>query len=132
MGGYVKNDIYFIYWYTSFMAYDLHVIRTKSWLDKEGPVIEEKEWSSLVEADPSLKMVDTISGTTKQGATLTMGTNGKPSAEWVAPSGEKYWIILDKGKLYSSHASDELISKLKEIAVKLEARVQGDEGEFYE
>ena len=41
------------------------------------------------------------------------------------------WLSYNKGKISSNYIEDDGISKLKEIAQKLNAKVVGDEGEEY-
>ena len=51
----------------------------------------------------------------------------------VSIPGESFplWYRSDIGELFTKNPTDRAITKLEEIARSLNARVQGDDGEFY-
>ncbi|MGQ4390011.1 hypothetical protein [Streptomyces sp. SAS_270] len=107
------------------MGYDLHITRRDDWWDEEGPEITTAEWAAVVEADPALEMVPP-----------PPGWNEPPqwSAEMITHPPENrmgtamHW---DSGEIRAKNPSDILIGKMRQVAVALKARVQGDDGEFY-
>lgn len=98
------------------MGYDLHITRRKRWTDY-GNNITAKEWLALVKSDPELKI------DRKQGCYFAIWS-GKCTLE--SP-----WLDWSDGKISTKNPDDALIDKMVEIARKLNAVVQGDEGEIY-
>ncbi|MFN3148678.1 hypothetical protein [Bremerella sp.] len=102
------------------MGYDLHITRRKYHFDDEGPAISESEWRALVESDPELS--------------FSNDGNGPLFATW---NGEcKYpdpWFAYsaDNGSINTKNPDEKIIAKMLEIAARLGAKVQGDDGEVY-
>ena len=93
------------------MGYDLHITRP------EGAWITAAEWLQYVEQDPELKLA---------------GYNGDYFALWSGKS--EYpdpWLDWFAGNIYTKNPDDPLIDKMVEIAKKLNAKVQGGDGEIY-
>ncbi|MGY4495460.1 hypothetical protein [Pseudomonas sp. TE3610] len=101
----------------AFAGYDLHITRKGFWADDAGPTITLEEWQAYLKTDPQI-IRDTANG---------------PQDFWVSIAGESFplWYRLDLGELYTKNPSDTAIEKLEDIAHRLDARVQGDDGEFY-
>lgn len=100
------------------MGYDLHVTRADDWADNKGHEISVDEWLRFVGEDPELRLA---------------GYNGPYFALWSGPS--KYrdpWLDWHAGNLYSKNPDKAIVEKMLQIAERLGARVQGDDGEFYE
>ncbi|HXE54889.1 MAG TPA: hypothetical protein VN541_17845 [Tepidisphaeraceae bacterium] len=99
------------------MGYELHITRAESWADNDGKEITADEWLELVSADPELRLA---------------GYNGPYFAIWSGPS--EYpdpWLDWFGGNISSKHPDSLLIEKMAQIAAKLGAKVQGDDGELY-
>lgn len=99
------------------MGYDLHITRAKYHFDNAGHWITAEEWLRYVEQDPDLKLA---------------GYNGDYFALWSGKS--EYpdpWLDWFEGNIYTKSPDDPLIDKMVEIAKKLNAKVQGDDGEVY-
>ena len=97
------------------MGYDLHITR-KEFHPCEGPMITPEEWLEIVQDDPEL----TISR-----------QRGPYFADWSGPGKYPCWLDYDNGNLYSKNPTDEMIDKMVQIAKRLDAKVQGDDGEVY-
>ena len=100
------------------MGYDLHITRADFWAENEGREISTEEWSGLVESDPLL-MFDTRNGPFF--AVLESRGDGTPG-----------WLDWNAGNITSKHPDRLTLRKMLEIAVHLDASVQGDDGERYE
>ena len=100
------------------MGYDLHITRAKHWAENESREITRDEWFALVAGDPDLTL-DPV--------------NGDDFALW---SGRcRYpepWFNWWRGNISSKNPDQLIIAKMIQIAAKLGARVQGDDGEFYD
>jgi hypothetical protein len=93
------------------MGHYLHITRREDWYDK-GHDISADEWLSYVESDPELS-IDEI--------------NGKYFADWK----DDGWLDWHRGEIYTKNPRKKLVEKMIQIANRLDAKVQGDEGEVY-
>jgi hypothetical protein len=99
------------------MGYDLHITRAKWHFENEGQWITTDEWLEYIKGDPELKLA---------------GYNGEYFAWWSGKS--EYpdpWLDWFDGNIYSKNPDDPIIDKMIAIAKKLNAKVQGDDGEVY-
>ena len=100
------------------MGYDLHVTRADHWASSSGCEISVDAWQKLIAGDPHLR-VD--------------GENGPHAVVWLNVSGaSRGWFDWHGGAVYTTNPDRETVRKLLAMAQLLDARVQGDEGEFYE
>jgi hypothetical protein len=100
------------------MGYDLHITRGAHWAENEGHEITCEEWLALVAHDPELTL-DPV--------------NGDQYALWSGPSQyPEPWLKWWRGNISTKNPDKTLIVKMINIASKLGARVQGDDGEFYD
>ncbi len=101
----------------AFAGYDLHITRKVFWADDAGPNITFEEWQEHLKTDPQI-VRDTANG---------------PQDFWVSIGRESFplWYRPELGELYTKNPSDAAIKKLEDIAHTLDAKVQGDDGEFY-
>ncbi len=99
------------------MGYDLHITRKEFWADETGPAILKKDWDQYVNSDPE----------------ISQDTNNTEDDYLVKESGELWpiWWNPDLNEIYTKNPSESAIRKLKQIAEKLNAQVQGDDGEIY-
>ena len=103
------------------MGYDFHITRKAFWADEDGPTISADEWLAIVESDSSLALCEN-------------GVNGPCFMEWRgSPQNPEQWLDYDAdlGEIFTKYPDDALIEKMIEIAEKLGATVQGDDGEIY-
>jgi hypothetical protein len=113
------------------MSYNLHIHRKRNY-HEDGPAISAQEWESLCRADPSMEYRGEVAEIEGQGgAKIQMRTEG--SAVWrndVYPAGQ--WFVLNRGEIVCQVTDNPITPKKAcEIAGKLNARVQGDDGEFH-
>lgn len=99
------------------MGYELHITRADQWSENDGREISPEEWLELVGKDPELA-ID--------------ARNGPHFAIWTPPVGTPVgWIDWFGGNLSSKRPDRALLGKMLEVAKRLGAKVQGDEGEVY-
>jgi hypothetical protein len=99
------------------VGYDLHITRAEFWADNDGHQISEAEWKRLVEADPELRP-----DLESDGYVLWSGPSKYPDP----------WFHWSDGDVMTKNPDRAIVTKMLEIASRLGARVQGDDGEFYE
>jgi hypothetical protein len=98
------------------MGYDLHITRREHWSD-EGAAISAEEWLEYVRSDPELQIT---------------GENGPFFADWSGCSkNPEPWLDWLDGDVFTKNPDRALVEKMLSIAQKLNARVQGDDGELY-
>ncbi len=113
------------------MGYDLHIIRGEEWSDPERPQVSMAEWRSIVEADSELQMQDAATATSLAGETVEYRNEGL--AQWTAhPDRSAVWLDYRDGSIVAKNPDQPTIAKLLQIATALDARVQGDDGEFFD
>ena len=99
------------------MAYDVHITRASEWSQNEGQEITREEWLVQVQSDPELA--------------LDL-QNGSCFAVWSKPSqNPDPWIDWFKGNLFTKNPDRALLGKMLQIAARLGAKGQGDDGEEY-
>ena len=107
------------------MAYDLHIVRTKNWLDAASAPISKSDVDALIVSDPELawSTTDYIDMSDDVG-TVT-----------------RYWMITWRSRSCFWWCRDEILCsgpghaqqmKLARIARALNAHAVGDDGERYE
>ena len=101
----------------AFAGYDLHVTRKESWADESGPKITFVEWKAYVRSDHQ----------------ISRDTMNREEDFLVSLPKETFpvWYDVEFGEIYTKNPSKNAIRKLSEIAKKLKAKVQGDDGELY-
>lgn len=94
------------------MGYDIYVTRRKQWSDTFGDEIGPEEWMALVDDDPDLEPAS-------------------DAGPWVARSRSGTLIEWADGSVAARDPEDEEVDLLLELAERLGARVQGEDGEVY-
>jgi hypothetical protein len=102
------------------MGYDLHITRKEDWSDEDGPTISEAEWRCVIEEDPELQLDTETSCTMSDGEYVYAAWNGEPGA-----------LGYYNGEITTKNPEQPLIRKMVSIARRLNATVQGDDGEIY-
>ena len=102
------------------MGYDLHITRKDNWSDNTGPVVDLTEWRRIVDEDPDL-VLDPESRSETSGAESVF-------AAWKGEQGVLWWC---RGEIVTKNPDELLIAKMVQIARRLGANVQGDDGEVY-
>ena len=112
-------------------GYDLHITRASGWTLSSKHPISEFEWKTAVTSDDQLRME--MSATAENPKTHEAIQVSNPlMASWVDPtSKEKYYFYYFEGEIVVKNPSENVIAKMKSLAKKLSARVQGDDGEWY-
>jgi hypothetical protein len=95
------------------MGYEIHITRRSDWSDGSGPAITGQEWSRVAGADPSQRHAPDSS---------------EGSYEYAEGQG---WFELADGCVISKSPSEATLAKAHELAAKLRAKVQGDDGEVH-
>ena len=106
------------------MAYDLHIVRTKNWLEASSAPISKSDVNALIASDPELEWstTDYIDMSDDTGAIT------------------RYWMIMWRGQscfwwyrdqIQCSGPDDAQVSKLVQMAHALGAFAVGDDGEAY-
>ena len=98
-------------------GYDAHITRKAQWSSESGPRITFQEWQAYVLADAQVRP-DPLN--TKNDFVVQLPGESFP-----------LWFDPDLGELCMKDPSDHALQKLIDIARRLHARVQGDDGEFY-
>jgi len=112
------------------MGYELHITKKKNWFD-EGSDISEQEWRDYVASDSEMKITGFAELPTPRGTTIRI--ESPLMAEWCGHSkGGVVWFDFRDGHVNLNNPDEEIIGKMQRIAKALGARVQGDEGEFYD
>ncbi len=97
------------------MGYDLHVTRADNWEANTTRRIREEEWLRVIREDPELDADP---------------TNGPYAANWLT-SRRATWFDWSDGNVYTTDPDQDAVGKLLDIAFRLRASVQGDDGETY-
>jgi hypothetical protein len=100
------------------MGYDIHITRAPNWFDNAGYEISLQEWLELVSSDPELSL-DTENGS------YCATWSGQCSYPWGG------WFDWFEGNIYTKNPDRCIIAKMLQLAVSLNAKVQGDGGEVY-
>jgi hypothetical protein len=113
------------------MGYDVHITRKIEWSDEDGPCITEDEWRAYVASDSELVITGSAECKTPQGETVRIS---QPlMTEWRHHSSRSpVWLSYFEGNLSIKNPDEECRAKMRQIAAKLQAKVQGDDGEYYE
>ena len=117
------------------MGYELHIIRRNDWeADEEKSNITLAEWLDYVKTDGELELT---SGYSYKIGQDTYHHDCPGFCEWNAYSkeqrpGHRPWFSHDYGCISIKYPDTETIRKMIAMAEALDARVQGDDGEFYD
>ncbi len=100
------------------MGYDVHITRAEHWSENEGHQITPSEWHDVINSDPDLRLA---------------GYNGPHFAIWDAhPKDGEAWLDWHDGNITTKNPDEPLLNKMVDIATRLNAKVQGDDGELYD
>ena len=99
------------------MGYELHITRRKQWFD-EGDDIAREEFLAYVRSDPEFSYP---------------GEAGEDFADWKSPTADyTTWLQWFDGRVITKNPEAEFVDKMVAVAKKLNAKVQGDDGETYQ
>jgi len=114
------------------MGYDLHITRAADWAESDSRPITLDEWRRYVASDREMHMQRIAEVTCPDGSILRYESEGL--AVWVPrshPAEERVWFDWRRGQIAVNTPDDEVVRKMVCIAGALNARVQGDDGEYY-
>lgn len=118
------------------MGYDIHITRQENWFDEDAnKKISLDEWKSFLVNDPEMRLDNFAEAVTTSGDQIRVESDGL--AVWTKYSGNGLdgnfaWFDYSNGNIVCKNPDDEIIKKMLDIAQRLNAKVQGDEGELYE
>lgn len=113
------------------IGYDLHVTKAVEWSQSSRHPITEAEWRAAVAADGQLRM-DTVATAVNPDTHEVIQINNQLMASWTDPeTKKKHYFYYSRGQIAIKNPSESAIKKMKALASKLGARIQGDEGELY-
>ena len=118
------------------MGYDVHIVRNNEWWDEEvGGGVSLDEWKSYLVTDPAMRMDGYAEADTAEESVLRYENEGL--AVWVAYSGHdrdgnRAWFDHRNGSVIVKNPDDEILKKMHSIALNMEAKVLGEEGEEYD
>ena len=100
------------------MGYDFHITRASRWTESDRHPITVDEWLTVVDGDPELQIDP---------------DNGPPFALWSGPCCDEGggWFDWSDGEIFTKHPDRAILGKMLELAARLGATVQGDDGEAY-
>jgi hypothetical protein len=108
------------------MGYEVHIYRKTNWDIDEPSDISLDEWLSYIESDSEIELEHPNTENPNQVSGFCYWINS-PDPE----PGNPPWFNYGHGHISTKWTDQSTISKMVEIANKLNARVMGDEGEFY-
>lgn len=116
------------------MGYDVHITRAEEWMDSSSAPISLREWLDYVANDPEMRLDGHADATVGQGEILRYENDGL--AVWTKYSGHgadgnMAWFDFSDSHIVVKNPDEEIIDKMCHVAEALDARVQGDDGEFY-
>jgi hypothetical protein len=100
------------------LGYDVYITRAENWYYTQGFEISSLEWLNIVKNDPEL---------------VHKPENGEFFVKWSGPT--KYpdtWFDWLNGNIYTKYPDKATLRKMSQIAHRLNAKIQGDEGELYD
>jgi hypothetical protein len=109
------------------VGYDLHITRAEDWTESEASPISREEWRAVVEADASLSEPEEEA----ENRELSGDPDYEPAVQWHEhPELPLFWY--GEGRIHCKNPDERTVLKAVELARKLNARVQGDDGELYD
>jgi hypothetical protein len=99
------------------VGYDLHITRADYWAENEGATITRDEWIALATSDRDLFPMPENGD-----AFFAVGERDDPHAWFDWFDGDIFTTNPDRGQT---------LTKMLDLAERLNARVQGDDGELY-
>ena len=117
------------------MSYDVHITRADQWFDGPDNPIPLSDWLDYISRDPEMRLDGEASATTTSGDSVCYVNEGL--AVWTKYSragegGGQAWFDYRQGCIVVKNPDDEILRKMCVVAEVLAARVQGDDGEFYD
>lgn len=117
------------------MGYDVHITRAENWLDSEESPITLQDWQAYLNSDPEFRLDGFAETSNPQGEMIRIESQGL--AVWTKYSkhgvrGTMAWFDWSEGQIVVKNPDEEILEKMRAVAKRLEALVQGDDGESYD
>jgi hypothetical protein len=119
------------------MGYDVHITRKQHWADEEEEaIISLAEWEAYVAADPEMRL-DNHAEALVRDTDQTIWVDSEGLSMWLSYSkngraGNYAWFSYEGDRVTVKNPDEEILGKMLAIAHALGARVQGDDGEYYD
>ena len=116
------------------MGYEVHITRKETFFDEEGDLISLQEWLDYIENDKEMRLDGYAETETPDGILRIEDGSLAGWKNWSKHdvSDGMAWMSHFEGNISSSNPDTEILTKMHAIASKLNAKVQGDEGEVYD
>lgn len=118
------------------MGYDVHITRQENWFDEDANrKIPLEEWTNVVIADTEMRLDNYAEATNHAGDCIRIESEG--ISVWTKYSldglnDNHAWFYYHQGNITVKNPDQEIINQMLSIADRLNSKVQGDNGEFYE
>ena len=120
------------------MGYDVHITRkAESWVDQDDPaIITLEEWKTYVASDSEMRL-DNYAEAPIYGTNDTLHTESEGLSVWLPYSkngraGNYAWFDFQEDRITVKNPDEEILAKMLAIAQALNARVQGDDNEYFD
>jgi hypothetical protein len=100
------------------VGYDVHITRADEWSDNADAPISLDDWKAVAETEADL-VADPRNG------------DGFFLARGLRDDGGDGWFDWYEGDVFTKDPDRPTLAKMLSLAARLNARVQGDEGELY-
>jgi len=102
-------------------GYDLHITRAKDWTESKKTPVTVEEWVQYVKSDSEFHLVQ------------PQDPKGRAKdAIWIDPKNkQECYFYYSDGAISVKDPDERIIAKMKKVALKLKAKVVGDDGEDY-
>ena len=99
------------------MGYDVHLHRADSWTQSAAVPISRDEWHRVVASDQELRPE----------------RDSPDTVLWTGPCRypDGTWFFWQEGRVFTKNPDRAILAKLLQLAQRLGARVEGDDGTFY-
>lgn len=116
------------------MGYEVHITRKNDFYDEYGEKISIEEWKDYISRDREMRLDGFAEVKMPEG---TLRVEGEGLAVWVNWSrhkeeGGKAWMDYFEGNITAKYPDEEILRKMHQISLALNAKVQGDDGEIYD
>jgi hypothetical protein len=113
------------------MGYDIRITRNRDFDSDQHEEIPLAEWLAVVDSDPEMERRERIETTLPDGQVLRIQESGPPVIWKGHTDGGEVWFVYLRGEIAVKNPDSPFFIKMYNLASKLNAVLQGEEGEFY-